>query len=153
MIDPVLKTDNELIGRPIVEADNQLIGAITPTGTLVASVVSVGGGGSGVKQVYRGSNEPTNPEILIWIDTSIPPITGTQLITSDNKGFYTSDNEAFILREETKSQLITSDNKMFITADDKEFILNENEVNTLLTLDNKEFIESNNKKFILKEEY
>lgn len=101
--------------------------------------------------IYIGDTEPTASNILIWIDTSIPPITGTQLITSDNKGFYTADDEAFILKEEIKSQLMTSDNKMFITADDKEFILNES--SSLLTMDNKEFIEANNKKFILKEEY
>ena len=151
MIKPVLTTENEIVGKKaIVTTDNQLIGKIIPTGTLVASVVSLGGGGSGVKQIYRGANLPTDPNILIWIDTSIPPITGTQLITADNLGFYTSDNEAFILQE--PSSLITADNKNFITSDDKTFILNENTENTLLTIDNKEFIEANNKIFILKEE-
>jgi len=112
--------------------------------------VDVAYGGGTIKQIYRGENLPTDPNILIWIDTSIPPITGTQLITADNLGFYTSDNEAFILQE--PSSLITADNKNFITSDDKTFILNENTENTLLTLDNKEFIEANNKIFILKEE-
>lgn len=105
--------------------------------------------GSGVKQIYWGANEPTDQNILVWIDTSVPPITGTQLITSDNKGFYTSDNEAFILKEELKSQLVTSDNKMFITVDDKEFILKD--AISLFTSDDKEFIEANNKNFVLKE--
>ena len=101
MIKPVLTTENEIVGKKaIVTTDNQLIGKIIPTGTLVASVVSLGGGGSGVKQIYRGANLPTDPNILIWIDTSIPPITGTQLITADNMEFITANNENFILKEE-----------------------------------------------------
>jgi len=120
------------------------------------SSIEIGGtivSGGGVKQIYKGNTMPIDPNILIWIDTSVPPITGTQLITSDNKGFYTADNEAFILNEEIKSQLITFDNKIFITADNKEFILNEQSETSLFTIDGKEFIEANNKKFILKEEY
>lgn len=53
-----------------------------------------------VKQIYIGDEEPTDPEILIWIDTSgDTPITGTQLLTSDNKKFITANDEKFILKE------------------------------------------------------
>lgn len=107
----------------------------------------------GIKQIYIGDIEPTDPNILIWIDTSIPPIIGTQLITADDLKFITSDNKAFLLKEEQKSQLLTSNNEYFITADDKEFILKEIINQMLLTNDNKEFIEANNKNFILKEEH
>ena len=46
-----------------------------------------------VKQVYRGTDQPTDEKILIWIDTSTPD---NQLITSDGKEFITSDNKTFI---------------------------------------------------------
>lgn len=108
------------------------------------------------KQIYIGDTEPTDSNILIWIDTSTPPtppIIGTQLITADNLGFYTKNDEVFILKEEIKSALLTINNEYFITSDNKEFILNEQNSNVLLTFDNKELIEANNKKFILKEEY
>ena len=82
------------------------------------------------KQIYIGDTEPTDSNILIWIDTSTsptpPPIIGTQLITNDGLEFYTKDN--------------------------KVFTLNEQELNVLFTNDNKEFMEANNKKFILREE-
>lgn len=47
----------------------------------------------GVEQVYRGATQPTDNNILIWIDTGIP---GNQLFTSDGKEFITSDNKIFI---------------------------------------------------------
>lgn len=53
-----------------------------------------------VKQIYIGDEEPTDLEILIWIDTSgETPTTETQLTTSDNKEFITANNEKFILKE------------------------------------------------------
>lgn len=56
--------------------------------------------GSSVKQIYIGDEEPTDPNILIWIDTSgDTPIISAQLITSDNKEFITANNEKFILKE------------------------------------------------------
>lgn len=57
--------------------------------------------GESVKQIYIGNTEPTDSNILIWIDTSEEtPITNTQLLTKDNKEFITSNNESFILKEE-----------------------------------------------------
>lgn len=48
-------------------------------------------------QVYRGEVEPTDENILIWIDTSDSPTpTSNALITSDGKTFITSDNKTFI---------------------------------------------------------
>ena len=49
--------------------------------------------GGGVTQVYRGNNQPTDSNILIWIDTSRAD---NQLITRDGKEFITSDNKIFI---------------------------------------------------------
>lgn len=46
-------------------------------------------------QVYRGEVEPTNENILIWIDTSKPPLVGIQFITQDDKDFITSDDNIF----------------------------------------------------------
>lgn len=53
----------------------------------------------GKVQIYRGEDEPTDENILIWIDTSGVTPTGTQLITSDNLEFITANNEKFILKE------------------------------------------------------
>lgn len=50
-------------------------------------------------QIYKGDDEPTDENILIWIDTSGVTPTGTQLITSDNLEFITANNEKFILKE------------------------------------------------------
>lgn len=61
------------------------------------------GGGSGkvVKQIYKGDKEPTDTNILIWIDTSgVTPSTDIQFITKDGLDFITSDNKNFILKEE-----------------------------------------------------
>lgn len=51
---------------------------------------------AGVNQVYRGDTEPTDENILIWIDTSGAPSPGMAFITSDDKNFITSDNKTFI---------------------------------------------------------
>lgn len=62
--------------------------------------VDVAYAGSSVKQIYRGLDEPTNPEILIWIDTSgDTPSTNIQLITANDEKFITSDDKNFILKE------------------------------------------------------
>lgn len=54
-------------------------------------------GGEQILQVYRGANRPTDPNILIWIDTSESPgPIGDGLITSDDKLFITSDNKIFV---------------------------------------------------------
>lgn len=82
-------------------------------------------GGGGVRQIYRGPDKPTDPNILIWIDTSKKPVTGTQLITHDNLEFITADNEAFILHDEIIEYLLTNDNKEFIDANNKNFVLRE----------------------------
>lgn len=48
-------------------------------------------------EVYRGADQPTDEDILVWIDTSESPTpTGNVLITSDGKTFITSDNKTFI---------------------------------------------------------
>ena len=60
-----------------------------------------GGGSGGVKQIYRGPDEPISENILIWIDTSgVTPSTDIQFITKDGLDFITSDNKNFILKEE-----------------------------------------------------
>jgi hypothetical protein len=46
-------------------------------------------------QVYRGDTEPTDENILIWIDTYQSPIVGVQFITQDDKDFITSDDNIF----------------------------------------------------------
>ena len=117
---------------------------------IISDTLRIPGGGK--IQIYKGDTEPTDSNILIWIDTSVPPIIGSQLITADNLKFITKDNKAFILKEEQKSQLITSDGLNFITADDKEFILKEIVNQILLTSDGMEFLTIDNEKFILKEE-
>lgn len=58
--------------------------------------VKVAGGG-GVTQIYMGDEEPTDENILVWIDTSEEPISSNYLITSDNKIFKTADNKKCIL--------------------------------------------------------
>jgi len=52
------------------------------------------------QQIYIGDTEPTDPNILIWIDTSEPLIIDNQLITSDNEEFITLNDEIFIVEEE-----------------------------------------------------
>ena len=46
-------------------------------------------------QVYRGEVEPTDENILIWIDTYQSPLVGIQFITQDDKDFITSDDNIF----------------------------------------------------------
>ena len=53
----------------------------------------------GVRQVDWSDIEPTNPNILIWIDTSEEPIIDNQFITADDMEFITADNEIFIVKE------------------------------------------------------
>lgn len=74
---------------------------------------------SGVTQIYRGENEPSGDNILVWIDTS-PPTHPNAMLTSDGKWFITSEGEDFVVAEEI--QLFTSDNKEFIEANNKKFI-------------------------------
>lgn len=57
--------------------------------------ISISGGGGGVTQIYRGDTEPTDNNVLIWIDTT-PPAIDNQLITSDGDEFITSDNKIFV---------------------------------------------------------
>lgn len=53
-----------------------------------------------VRQVYKGPDEPTDPNILIWIDTSEEPIIiDNQFITADDMEFITANNENFIVKE------------------------------------------------------
>lgn len=80
----------------------------------------------GPKQIFIGDTEPTDPNILIWIDTSgDTPVVISTLITADNKQFITSDNKEFILKEIVNQMLLTNDNKEFIEANNKNFILKE----------------------------
>lgn len=63
--------------------------------------VNTGGGSKVIKQVYWGDIEPTDENILIWIDTSgVTPSTDIQLVTANDEEFITSDNKNFILKEE-----------------------------------------------------
>lgn len=50
------------------------------------------------KQIYRGSEEPDDQNILIWIET--PSGVDYQLVTSDNEEFITLNDEIFIVEEE-----------------------------------------------------
>ena len=55
----------------------------------------------GIKQIYKGDTEPTDHNILIWIDTSgVSPTTNIQFVTKDNLIFITKDNFNFIVKEE-----------------------------------------------------
>ena len=108
---------------------------------------ATGGGGGGPQQVYRGETEPTDENILIWIDTSAPTHPNAML-TSEGDWFITSEGEDFVVADWTS--LYTSDNNKFMTNDGKGFALAE--AIPLYTNDNKEFIEANNKKFITKGE-
>lgn len=51
------------IGEIIVEEELEI-------GGLELDVIKVGGGTGGAKEVYIGSNEPTDEDIVVWIDTS-----------------------------------------------------------------------------------
>ena len=70
-----------------------------PKKNIVLGVQRINSGGF-IKQVYRGPDKPTDPNILIWIDTSgSEPIGGIQFITKDNLEFITANNENFIVKE------------------------------------------------------
>lgn len=71
------------------------------------------------KQVYRGADQPTDENILIWIDTSAP-VQHNAMLTSDGKWFMTSDNKEFVVSDGIA--LLTSDNKEFYEATHKQFI-------------------------------
>lgn len=51
------------------------------------------------QQIDIGDTEPTDPNILIWIDTSVPILVDNQLMTADNEEFITLNNEIFIVEE------------------------------------------------------
>lgn len=53
--------------------------------------------GGGVTQIYMGDIEPTDENILVWIDTSEEPITDNALITADGYMFITADDKNFIV--------------------------------------------------------
>lgn len=53
--------------------------------------------GGGVTQIYMGDEEPTDENILVWIDTSEEPITDNALITADGNVFITADDKNFIV--------------------------------------------------------
>ena len=103
--------------------------------------------GQGVAQIYRGSDQPTDENILIWIDTSAPTHPNAML-TSEGDWFITSEGEDFVVAEST--QLYTSDDARFMTNDGKGFALVEQ--TPLYTSDDKEFYEATNKQFITKGE-
>lgn len=138
--------------------DNSTLNASIVSGTDMSAgvdnvvVVNKGGGCDDCKVVVRSDTKPIWEQTLIWIDTSKDPIEGTQLITADDKGFYTSDNKPFVVREEILDSLLTADNKQFITADNNVFIVQGILEDELLTSDNKEFYEAQDRKFILKGE-
>lgn len=99
------------------------------------------------KQIYRGSDQPIDENILIWIDTSAPTHPNAML-TSEGDWFITSEGEDFVVAEST--QLYTSDDARFMTNDGKGFALVEQI--PLYTSDDKEFYEATNKQFITKGE-
>jgi len=69
-----------------------------PKKNIVLGVQRINSGGF-TQQVYRGPDKPTDPNILIWIDTSGSIIIENQLITADNLEFITANNENFIVKE------------------------------------------------------
>lgn len=138
--------DNSTLNASIVSSSDMTAGVDNVV------VVNKGGGCDNCKVVVRSDTQPMWAETLIWIDTYKEPIKGTQLITADDKGFYTSDGEAFVLKEVVYDSLVTADDKQFLTSDDKEFLVQGYITEELLTQDNKEFYEANNKKFMLKGE-
>lgn len=81
--------------------------------------VKVAGGG-GVTQIYIGDTEPTDENILVWIDTYVPPAPDNAFVTADNKYFITADGKYFVVA--TPKQFVTADGKEFITADNKKFM-------------------------------
>ena len=82
-----------------INTPKKLVNINTPKTDINLGVQRINTGG--VKQVYIGNTEPTDPNILIWIDTSDEPIViDKQLITVDNMEFITANNEKFILKEE-----------------------------------------------------
>lgn len=74
----------------------------------------------GVNQIYMGDVEPTDENILVWIDTYVPPAPDNAFVTADNKYFITADGKYFVVA--TPKQFVTADGKEFITADNKKFM-------------------------------
>ena len=68
--------------------------------------VKVAGGG-GVTQIYMGDIEPTDENILVWIDTYTPPLPDGALYTSDGQLLIDSLGRILIEAEET---LLTTSN-------------------------------------------
>ena len=75
----------------------------------------------GVQQIYMGDTEPTDENILVWIDTYTPPPPEDALITADNEYFITADEEYFVVA--VPKQFTTSNNEELITSDNKEFLV------------------------------
>ena len=108
-------------GDAIVTEPYELTFDVTQEGqTILNFEVKVAGGGSGVNQIYMGDTEPTDPNILVWIDTYVPPAPDNALVTADNKYFITADGKYFVVA--TPKQFVTADGKEFITADNKKFM-------------------------------
>lgn len=66
--------------------------------------VQTGGGGT-KKQIYKGPDEPTDPNILIWIDTSEEPVVKGRLLTADGEPFITVDGQNFLVAQTNDNQL------------------------------------------------
>lgn len=54
-------------------------------------------GPQGEMQIQMSDEEPTDENILVWIDTSEEPITDNAFITADDKTFITADDKNFIV--------------------------------------------------------
>lgn len=72
--------------------------------TILNFDIKVAGGG-GVTQIYMGDTEPTDENILVWIDTYTPPIPDNALYTSD--GQVLIDSNGLILLQSVPSILTT----------------------------------------------
>ena len=138
-----LTNDNHFVSDPYyVHTDNNF------TNYLKLKLENVG-----EQQIYRGSEEPLNSAILVWIDTEGEPVVRNAMLTADDKYFITSDNLDFVPKEdEGYATLVTSDNNYFITSDNLSFMVAEITGLPLYTSDNNQFIDAENNDFITKGE-
>ena len=90
------KTGRVILTAKDIDAQEKLVSGVnikTVNGNTLLGSGNIEISGGGVTQVYRGRTQPTDNNILIWIDTSR---LDNQLVTSDDKEFITSDNKKFI---------------------------------------------------------
>ena len=106
-------------GNAIVTEPYELTFDVTQEGqTILNFEVKVAGGKT---QIYMGDTEPTDENILVWIDTYVPPAPDNALVTADNEYFITADEEYFVVA--VPKQFTTSNNEELITSDNEQFLV------------------------------